>query len=333
MLSQWPIDYADMSVPVKHVCLVAVSLAFGAAVFAAEPATTETVLLRGGAEIKAPILRQDDRAVVLDIGHSLIRIPLTEVVHIRPDTIADAAAPLPDSASRHYSASERTAVLTTTEAVNRNAPAVVLIRTPRGLGSGFFVNRNGLLVTNFHVIAGSRRIAVTRFLRGDKGFRPLVHHDVDIVATAPFYDLAVLRIKAPKTPIEPVVFPAADDTKAGERIFVIGNPMGLEQTVTEGVVSQAHRNYQGVLWRQIDAPVNPGNSGGPLFNGSGQVIGVINAKVPFMDGLGFAIPAVHVKYLLDHLDAFAFNEANPESGFVYPDPPPAPRVNRAQETE
>ncbi len=317
-----------MNAHVRHVFrLAAVSLASAAATVAAEPAESETVLLRGGAAIQAPILRQDDRAIILDLGHGLLRVPLSEIVHIRKERpTRNDKETADDTAGRRYHLSDNAAPLATADAVNRNAPSVTLIRTPRGMGSGFFVHRNGYIVTNFHVIAGSRRIAVTQFVRGEKGFRQIVypHQDVEIVAVAPFYDLAVLRLKRTEAPIEPALFPVRDDTRAGERVFVIGNPMGLEQTVTEGVVSQPQRNYRGLLYRQIDAPVNPGNSGGPLFNGRGQVIGVINAKIPFMDGLGFAIPATHVLYVLDHLDAFAFNPANPESGFVYPDPPPAP---------
>lgn len=285
----------------------------------------ETVLLRSGAKITAPILHRDERGVLLDIGHDFLRIPSESIVSISSDDKHDHPADVV-SVNRLYMVSEH-GILSTSDAVKRFAPSVVMVRTPRGLGSGFFVNREGYIVTNFHVIAGSQRIAVTRFVPGATGFRQIVHRDVEILAAAPFYDLAVLRLTETIEDIAPAVFPPADETTAGERIFVIGNPLGLEQTVTEGVVSQAHRHHRGVLYRQIDAPVNPGNSGGPLFNARGQVIGVINAKIPFMDGLGFAIPAMHVKYVLDHIDAFAFNAANSEFGFVYPDPPPLPKDN------
>lgn len=283
----------------------------------------QTVVLRNGAVITAPVVYRDDRGVLLDIGHDILRIPAGSISAVREDGDHHVADPQTVATDRLYTVLEHGA-LPTADAVKRFAPSVVMVRTPRGLGSGFFVNREGYIVTNFHVITGSRRIAVTRFELGQTGFRQVVHRDVEIIAAAPFYDLAVLRIEAAPPDIEPAVFPPSDTTADGERIFVIGNPLGLEQTVTEGVVSRAHRHHRGVLYRQIDAPVNPGNSGGPLFNGHGQVIGVINAKVPFMDGLGFAIPARHVQYVLDHIDAFAFNPANPESGFVYTDPPPPP---------
>ncbi|UCH95831.1 MAG: trypsin-like peptidase domain-containing protein, partial [Candidatus Aminicenantes bacterium] len=116
--------------------------------------------------------------------------------------------------------------------------------------------------------------------------------------------------------------------RVGEKIFVIGNPLGLERSVTEGVISHTARNFGGKLYLQIDASVNPGNSGGPLFNSSGQVIGVINMGIRSMQGLNFAIPIRHVKYILDHIDAFAYNETNPLSGYVYSIPPANPQKNR-----
>jgi len=305
-----------------RICVLGAGLAAGAA-----GTSAETALLRGGASLTAPVLRLDDEAAIFDLGHTLLRVPRAQIVALRPDAPAaeePSAAPTAAAESGSYVVSDAKVRLGTEEAVRRTAPSVALVRTPRGMGSGFFVNRKGLLITNFHVIAGSRRIAVTQFVPAEKGLRPTLHNDVEIVAVAPFYDLAVLRIKGGEIETRPALFPRQDDTRAGERIFVIGNPMGLEQTVTEGVVSQPHRHYAGLLYRQIDAPVNPGNSGGPLFNGRGQVVGVINARIPYMDGLGFAIPARHAQYVLDHLEAFAFDVNNPESGFVYPDPPPPP---------
>jgi serine protease Do len=94
------------------------------------------------------------------------------------------------------------------------------------------------------------------------------------------------------------------------------------QSAIHWVLSQSERSFNGHLYLQIDAPVNPGNSGGPLFNGRGQVIGVINMGVTGMEGLNFAIPVRDVKYMLDHLTGFAFDQSNPESGYVYPEPPP-----------
>lgn len=183
------------------------------------------------------------------------------------------------------------------------------------------------------MIAGEKKISVTQFLQESKILRRVVHKDVEIVATAPFHDLAILKLTDFDTEITPVIFFAGREPSVGETVFAIGNPLGLERTVTEGVLSQTHRNFGGILYLQIDAPVNPGNSGGPLFNARGQVIGVINMGVPTMEGLNFAIPARHPKYILDQIDAFAYDATNPESGFVYPDPPRRPGKFSSEQTD
>ncbi|QHI69300.1 S1C family serine protease [Tichowtungia aerotolerans] len=281
----------------------------------------EEITLRGGGKIQAPLLKDTSDAIVADLGFDVLRIPRQEILSIQ-NTVAD-ASPSADITDHLYTILSP-AQVTTAEAAECYAPAVVVVKTASGLGSGFFINKEGDLVTNFHVIQGEKHIAVTRFISDGKILRRVVYKDVEIVATAPFHDLAVLRIKDFDTEITPVIFEPDEDLKIGETVFAIGNPLGLERTVTEGVLSQTHRNFGGILYLQVDAPVNPGNSGGPLFNARGQVIGVINMGVPSMEGLNFAIPARHLKYILDHIDAFAYDATNPESGFFYPDPPRRP---------
>jgi serine protease Do len=289
----------------------------------------ETVL-KGGVKIQAPILKQTDDASVLDLGFDVLRIPKNEILATYEESLAEGTVPV--VSNRLYTAAvpER---ITTAGAAELYAPAVVLVKTARGLGSGFFINKEGYLITNFHVIAGEKKIAVTQFLQEDQILRRVVHKEVEIVATAPFHDLAVLRLKEHDTEITPVVFAPGENLGIGETVFAIGNPLGLERTVTEGVLSQTHRNFGGILYLQVDAPVNPGNSGGPLFNVRGQVIGIINMGVATMEGLNFAIPARHATYILDHIDAFAYDAANPESGFVYPDPPRRPGAFSAEQME
>jgi len=297
---------------------------------AAATCFAEETVLKGGAKIQAPILKQTDDAAVIDLGFDLLRIPKSAILATYEDALVEGT--VHTVSNRLYTAAvpER---ISTAEAADLYAPAVVLVKTAKGLGSGFFINKDGYLITNFHVIAGEKKIAVTQFLQDDQVLRRVVHKEVEIVATDPFHDLAVLRLKEHDTKITSVVFAPGEKLNIGETIFAIGNPLGLERTVTEGVLSQTHRNFGGILYLQVDAPVNPGNSGGPLFNARGQVIGVINMTVATMEGLNFAIPARHATYLLDHIDAYAFDAANPESGFVYPDPPRRPGAFSAEHTE
>ncbi len=292
-----------------------------AAALLATSAWAEVVVLKGGSNIQAPVLKQTDDTTILDLGFDVLRVPRSEILETREDAAVEGTAP--DSTNHLYTI-QTPKRITTAEASSLYAPAVVVVKTASGLGSGFFINKKGYLITNFHVIAGEKKISVTQFLQEGQVLRRVVYKDVEIVATAPFHDLAVLRLKEPYTEITPVVFAPGEQLGIGETVFAIGNPLGLERTVTEGVLSQTHRNFGGILYLQVDAPVNPGNSGGPLFNARGQVIGIINMGVPTMEGLNFAIPARHATFILDHIDAFAYDASNPESGFVYPDAPRRP---------
>jgi serine protease Do len=281
-------------------------------------ARSEEILLRGGAVITAPVIQNTDETVILDLAFDLLRIPKSRVLEIREETTPEETT---FDSSRLYS-SGRQGLITTAQAAEKYGDAIVVVKTPSGLGSGFFVNKDGYLITNFHVIQEETKITITRFKKDGAQLRRIVHRDVEIVAITPFYDLAVLKIKDLDEPVPTIIFEAGEENTAGETVFAIGNPLGLERTITEGVLSQTARSFGGLLYLQVDAPINPGNSGGPLFNNRGEVIGIINMGATFMEGLNFAIPAQHAKYLLDHIEAFAFDETSPESGFVYPDPPP-----------
>src|SRR6185295_5227852 len=112
----------------------------------------------------------------------------------------------------------------------------------------------------------------------------------------------------------------SDNLAVGERVFAVGSPLGLERTVTEGIVSTKTRQFQGELYIQTTAQINPGNSGGPLFNLRGEVVGVTNMKV-FGEGLAFAIPGDNVKRFLKNRDSFAYDTDNPSNPYRYLEPP------------
>ena len=116
----------------------------------------------------------------------------------------------------------------------------------------------------------------------------------------------------------PVALGDSEQLAVGERVFAIGSPLGLERTVTEGIISTKTRQFQGDLYLQTTAQINPGNSGGPLFNMRGEVIGVTNMKITFGEGLGFAIPIEAVKYFLIHRDSFAYDNDNPSNAYRLP---------------
>lgn len=168
-----------------------------------------------------------------------------------------------------------------------------------GKGSGFIVSSDGMILTNNHVVDGADSVSVT--LADGRQF------DAEIVGKDPTYDLAVIRIKASNLPV--LKMGDSDRTEVGEWVVAIGNPFGLEHTVTVGVISAKNRsirlerlNFDGFF--QTDAAINPGNSGGPLINLDNQVIGINTAIVPYAQGIGFAIPVNVAKQIMNDLVKF-----------------------------
>jgi serine protease Do len=148
------------------------------------------------------------------------------------------------------------------------------------------------------------------------------YKQVRIVAINKFHDLALLHIEDKATPkFKFITLGSADALTVGDSVFAIGSPLGLERTVTQGIISTKTRELEGELYLQTTAQINPGNSGGPLFNMAGEVVGVTNMKITFGEGLGFAIPVELVKNFLDHRDAFAYSADNPNNPYRYLEPP------------
>jgi serine protease Do len=171
-------------------------------------------------------------------------------------------------------------------------------RKVSSLGSGFVIDASGIVITNNHVIAEADEIIVN-FNDGTKLKAELLGRDEKV-------DLAVLRVK-PKAPLKAVTFGDSDKTRVGEWVIAIGNPFGLGGSVTVGVVSARNRNIESSLYDdfiQTDAAINRGNSGGPLFNLQGEVIGIntaIFSQTGGSIGIGFAIPANTVSPLIKQL--------------------------------
>jgi S1-C subfamily serine protease len=173
---------------------------------------------------------------------------------------------------------------------------------PAQSGSGFVWDAAGHIVTNDHVVEGTSSLAV-RFASG----QVLRAH---IAGTAPNYDLAVIRVDNPRSLPPPIAIGASDDLKVGQLVFAIGNPFGLDQTLTTGIISALKRRLPTSGGREItnviqtDAAINPGNSGGPLLDSAGRVIGVTTAILSPSGtnaGIGFAIPIDSVNRVVPEL--------------------------------
>lgn len=187
-------------------------------------------------------------------------------------------------------------------AIQRDIWSFDTMEVPRGSGSGFVWSKQGYIVTNFHVIYGADAIKVTLADRSE--------HQAKIVGADPDHDLAVLQIKVPETLVEPLAVGASHDLRVGQKVLAIGNPFGLDHTLTTGVVSalgrtiksMTNRTIEGVI--QTDAAINPGNSGGPLLDSSGRLIGVntqIVSPSGAYAGIGFAVPVDTVNRIVPEL--------------------------------
>jgi serine protease Do len=315
-----------------------VSLSTLAFCVGAKGVQADMVQLKDNAAIVGKILTEKRDQVVIDIGYTVLVIPRSDIEKIAradsavaaarnaasPKTVAAAdTKPVAEMKPGFYSANNRAMPeKTVRDLVNQLGEAVVQVRTPSGLGSGFIINDDGFLMTNFHVIEGETQISVAVYHMQNGQLEPKVYKQVRIVAVNKFQDMALLKIDDKDVPkFKFVLLGSADSLSVGESVFAIGSPLGLERTVTEGILSTKTREFEGELYLQTTAQINPGNSGGPLFNLAGEVVGITNMKITFGEGLGFAIPIEGVKYFLDHRDAYAYSNDNPSNPYRYLEPP------------
>ena len=188
------------------------------------------------------------------------------------------------------------------EVVQRGRFSLDTMQIPRGTGTGFIYDSQGHIVTNHHVAAAGHRWRVALADGTD--------WDGELVGYAPDKDLAVLRINAPADQLKPLAVGSSKDLQVGQKVFAIGNPFGLDQTLTTGIVSALGREIRSMTDRaiedviQTDAAINPGNSGGPLLDSAGRLIGVntqIASPSGASAGIGFAIPVDTVNRIVPEL--------------------------------
>ena len=286
----------------------------------------EVIELKEGHQVTGEVVAEKPQALFVDIGFDIIRIPRDQVVRRgkvgeAASSITTASGPI-DSDPTGFFATGSLKPTPVKELVQTYGEAVISIETPSGKGSGFVLNEDGYAVTNNHVIEGETRIAAVLYQNVPNGLARRRIENVEIVALNPFVDLALLKLPPQKDlKLGHVVLGSLEDLHAGDGVFAVGNPLGLERSVSQGIISTKNRNFEGLIFLQTDAAINPGNSGGPLFNLKGEVIGVTNMKATQGDNLGFAIPINYVKDFLRNRDAFSYDKDNPNTGYRYLDPP------------
>jgi S1-C subfamily serine protease len=204
-----------------------------------------------------------------------------------------------------FSKFSRSVVHITSLETHRDRMTLDVTEIPQGTGSGFVWDQDGHIVTNFHVVQGGDRASVTL---NDNSTYPAT-----IVGRAPDKDIAVLHIDAPPQKLLPLPIGQSATLKVGQKVMAIGNPFGLDQTLTTGVVSGLGREIKSVTQRSIfdviqtDASINPGNSGGPLLDSSGRLIGIntaIYSPSGANAGIGFAVPVDTVNAIVPQLLKF-----------------------------
>lgn len=307
----------------------------------------DRIVLKEGQVLTGDILAEKQTQLYLDIGVTVIAIPKEKILeyhYTKPGDLQDVGAddandlegdsgrqpPTTGGPDRLY----RTANLRKTtieKCVDRVSEAVVKVSSPTGSGSGsgFFINEDGYLITNYHVIEKETKIEVTVFQKANGGFEKKKFKKVKIEAMNLFVDLALLKVEdLGDTKVSCAYLGDLGRVRAGEEVFAVGNPLGLERTVTNGVISTTNRAFEGLVYIQTNADINPGNSGGPLFNLAGEVIGVTNMGYVFYGGLGFAIPVNYVKHFIENREAFVYDKDNPNTGYKYLQPDG--RRNRAR---
>jgi putative serine protease PepD len=243
-------------------------------------------------------------ALLLGVGDDEEDSPGTAVAEPRSSTPDRFRSERPVSLAELYRESEGGVVqVATTGAIESRDFFSVPGPQERGLGSGFVIDKSGHIVTNFHVIEGASQVEVS-FSNGEE-------MDAEVVGRDPSTDIAVLRVEADTRALRPLKLGNSDALEVGDEVVAIGNPLGYERTMTAGIVSALGRVIEApnqfaideVI--QMDAPVNSGNSGGPLLNAAGQVVGVntqiATAGSPGNIGIGFAVPINTVKDVVAQL--------------------------------
>lgn len=240
------------------------------------------------------------RHLLLSIACAFVGMTLGSLIQSRGKAVGELAAAAQGAAERLFTSEEKVNIAVY-ENVNQSVVNITTraVRTDlmfmdvpmEGSGSGSVIDKQGHVLTNYHVIEGAQQVRVT--LANGRSY------DAGLVGQDPSNDIAVLKIDAPEEELHPVTWGVSTDLMVGQKIYAIGNPFGLERTLTVGIISSLNRTLMSRNRRtikniiQIDAALNRGNSGGPLLDSRGQLIGMntaIASTTGENTGVGFAIP-------------------------------------------
>jgi S1-C subfamily serine protease len=234
-----------------------------------------------------------------------VRLPLNPEATSRSVTARGDLAADEQNTIEIFKQNSNSVVYVTSTALRRGLFSLNAVEIPQGTGTGFVWDNEGRIVTNYHVISDANSVQITM---ADNSTWKAV-----LVGASPDKDIAVLQINAPKKLLQPITVGESANLLVGQKVFAIGNPFGLDRTITSGIISALGRQIKSVSGRMIhgmiqtDAAINPGNSGGPLLDSAGRLIGVntaIYSPSGAYAGIGFAVPVSEVNRVVPELIKF-----------------------------
>jgi serine protease Do len=289
----------------------------------------EAIHLGNGRTVVGKVIKEVDGSMFVDLGFDILKVSSAYIIRRElMDDANTAKGKITDEAVFFRGERPQKTIAAGAAEVGE---AVVKIETSTGQGSGFITAKDGYIVTNFHVVDGDLEATVTLYIKSRNGFDLKTVPKVKVIAQNPQVDLALLKMDPPKGVVLKHIFIGESrKVKVGEKVFAIGTPIGLERTVSSGIISVTNRVFAGFTHFQMTTPINPGNSGGPLFNLRGEVVGVNSAGYLGAQGLNFAIPSKYIVDFLRNRDAFAVDQTRNENGVHYL---PGPRKPRGGESK
>jgi len=285
----------------------------------------EALDLGNGCRLQGRVLRATETTIFLDVGFDVLKVPTAAVLRRESADGARTGRVQRETLWARAELPERSVA----EGAKLMGEAVVKIEAAGGQGSGFVTHADGWIVTNFHVVEREVEVDVVVYPVGKNGFEPRTVRRCKVAAINPAMDLALVKMEPPDGLVLKTVFLADSEAmQVGDMVYAIGAPIGLDRTVSSGIISVTNRTFEGRCHFQITTPINPGNSGGPLFNLRGEVVGVNSAGYRGFQGLNFAIPAKYVIDFLQNRDAFALDTSRSENGVHYLPAPKKPDAGK-----